>query len=113
MSDATDIEDDYLHFDAGQLETSVDVVHKLKSGDLTDLGITIIKSDLTNLRKTFGELRLRGTNRILIVPVKELTNVTEMAEGDTITFDSVTWVVKAVRLLKMETEYHCVSTKSR
>lgn len=113
MSTSSDLETDYSHFDAGQLETTAIVVHKLKSGSQTDTGVTLIKSDLRNARRTFGEVQVRGTQRVLIVPALELTNVAEVAEGDTITFDSITWVVKKVELLKFETEYHCLCTKGR
>jgi hypothetical protein len=112
MTSGTDLQTDYIHLDAGHKAT-INLVQRLKTGDNTDAGITAIKMDLQQARQTFGGIRIQGSERAWIIPVPELSNVTAVDIGDTITEGSSTYSIFASSLVRFDTQYVVMARKQR
>lgn len=108
---ASDIENDYL-FIANLQSVIIDA--NLASGDLQDTAVQVDRMDANVARTTFSQVSLQGETRQWIIFKPELSNLTTIEAGYTITeADGTIWRINDVRMSKWDTQFHVNAVKNR
>lgn len=109
MAEADYTKNDYQFWPGTDTVTVTD-----PSGPTSDTGLTAAEMDLSRARSIFGGVFLNGDEKTWIVPNTQLSNLSEIRDGCTVTDSSGgVWTVKGVQRVRAGTQWILLCVKEQ
>ena len=83
------------------------VIAKRYASDKIDTVSNARQLELSELRQVFGGVQLRTDSRGYMIPNDELTNITEIQEGDVLKDGTTKWTVERVQQVHFNHQWIC------